>query len=162
MYSMKSCSFTGHRNINIAQKDKLPDLLSRAIEYAYKNGCRTFYAGGAIGFDTEAARAVIKYRISHPDVTLILLLPCVDQAEKWSAHQRDMYEYTLREANETEYISDAYFDGCLKIRNQALAERCDILIAYVGRMNSGAAQTVRMAKSLGKEVYNLYPALENK
>jgi len=31
----------------------------------------------------------------------------------------------------------------------------DMVISYVSRSNSGAAQTVRMAHALGKEVYNL-------
>ena len=159
---MESCAFTGHRIIKEDHKPTLPALLLRAVAYAYEKGCKRFLAGGAIGFDTEAARAVIKFRISHPDVKLILILPCQDQAEKWSDSQRSVYEYTLSEANEVVYISDEYYDGCLKERNRVLAEECDILIAYVGRYNSGAAQTVRMANSLGKEVYNLFPNLDGR
>ena len=160
--NIETCSFTGHRNIKKDHIKKLPDLLLRAIGYAYEKGCRTFLAGGAVGFDTEAARAVISFRLSRPDVRLKLILPCVDQAERWSEHQRSVYEYTLSEADEVVYISDSYYDGCLKERNRALAEQCDILIAYVGRYNSGAAQTARMAKSLGKQVYNLYPTLDGR
>ena len=159
---MEGCSFTGHRSIKNEHREQLPELLLRAVFYAYEKGCRKFYTGGAIGFDTEAARAVIKFRISHPDVSLILILPCEDQSDRWSDSQRNDYKYTLREANETIYISERYYDGCMKERNQALAERGDILIAYVGRYNSGAAQTVRMAKELGREVYNLYPSLDEK
>ena len=157
---MKACSFTGHRSIKQEHKAALPALLGRAIAYAYDNGCRVFYAGGAVGFDTEAARAVIKFRIEHPDAALVLLLPCVNQGERWSAEQLSVYEYTLSVANEVEYISEEYNSSCLRERNMELASRCDMLIAYVERTNSGAAQTVRMAKSLGKTVYNLYPALE--
>ena len=43
------CSFTGHRKIIPAHKKRIFDLLSRAIEYAYNEGCRTFLSGGAIG-----------------------------------------------------------------------------------------------------------------
>lgn len=157
---MKACAFTGHRNIKPEHRKKLPELLERAISYAYQNGCRVFYAGGAIGFDTEAARAVIKFRIDHPDVSLVLLLPCINQGARWSASQLSVYEYTLSAANEVEYISEEYNDRCLRDRNRALASRCDILVAYLERQNSGAAQTVRMAKSLGKTVYNLYPTLD--
>ena len=157
---MKTCSFTGHRQIKPEHRSELQGLLARAIGYAYDNGCRRFLAGGAVGFDTETARAVIKFRISHPDVSLVLLLPCINQGEKWSERQLSVYEYTVSQANEVEYISDEYTEGCMKLRNQALAERCDILISYVNRYNSGAAQTVRMAESLGKAVYNLYPSLD--
>lgn len=159
---MQTCAFTGHRFIKREHVSALAELLLRAIEYAYEKGCRTYLAGGAIGFDTEAARAVIKFRMSHPDVKLKLILPCQDQAEKWTDSQRSVYEYTLSEADEIVYISDGYYDGCLKDRNRALAEGCDMLIAYVGRSNSGAAQTVRMASALSREVYNLYPTLDGK
>ena len=159
---MRACGFTGHRSIKEEHKQKLSELLSRAIGYAYEKGCRTFYGGGAIGFDTEDAREVIKFRISHPDVRLVLLLPCMDQADRWSDSQRSTYEYTLSCADEVVYISETYTDGCLKLRNQALAERSDMMISYVGRSTSGAAQTSRMAERLGKNVYNLYPTLDGK
>ena len=48
----------------------------------------------------------------------------------------------------------------MRERNFALANAADILIAYVGRGVSGAAQTVRFADNLGKTIYNLYPTLE--
>ena len=155
------CSFTGHRRIEARHIPKLPKLLERAIAYAYGEGCRTFYAGGAVGFDTYAAREVLRYRLAHPDVRLCLLIPCTDQDANWSTAERDAYAYLLGNADEVRYISDSYDDGCMKRRNAALAESCDILIAYCQRYASGAAQTVRMAEKLGKRVYNLWTALES-
>ena len=155
-----ACSFTGHRVIAAAHRGSIGELLSRAIAYAYGEGCRSFLSGGAIGFDTLAAREVVRFRISHPDVRLILVLPCVNQDERWSARDRDAYEYRLGAADEVRYISDTYTDGCMRQRNLALAEAADILIAYVGRSASGSAQTVRMAERSGARIYNLYPALE--
>lgn len=154
--SIKGCSFTGHRTIPDGHRKSLSALLARAIEYAYNLGCREFFAGGAIGFDTLAAREVIRFRISHPDVKLILLLPCINQSELWSGADTDAYEYTLSEADEVRYISEEYTKSCMQKRNRALAEACDIMIAYVGRSRSGASQTVRMAEERGKKVYNLY------
>ena len=155
------CSFTGHRIIDRDHTDAIGDLLSRAVEYAYSEGCRTFYAGGAMGFDTLAAREVIRFRITHPDVSLVLILPCVNQNERWSESATSAYEFILSSADEVRYISDEYTDGCMRERNLALVDACDILIAYVGRSRSGAGQTVRMAEKAGKRVYNLYPTLEN-
>ena len=159
---MQTCSFTGHRRIMPQHTDKLPELISRAINYAYENGCRTFLAGGAIGFDTLAAREVIRFRISHPDVTLRLALPCVNQEANWTEAQKSAYSYTLSSADEIIYISDEYTDTCMKERNRYLADHADLLIAYVSRAASGAGQTVRMAKERGARVYNLYPTLESK
>ena len=157
---VKGCSFTGHRTIPAEHRKSLCQLLERAVKYAYDLGCRRFYTGGAVGFDTLAAREVIRFRISHPDVKLILLLPCTNQNEKWNCTDTDAYDYTLFVADEVNYISDEYTKSCMQKRNQALAEACDVMIAYVGRSRSGAGQTVRMAERLGKKVYNLYFTLE--
>lgn len=155
-----TCAFTGHRNIKFEHRAGMPNLLSRAIGYAYDKGCRRFITGGALGFDTEAAREVIRFRISHPDVSLVLFLPCLDQDASWSLRQRDSYDYILSSADEVKYISECYDKTCMKRRNQAMAEECDIMIAYVGRERSGSSQTLRIAQTLGKESYNLYFELE--
>lgn len=156
----RGCSFTGHRAIPDRHYGGLVRLLQRAIEYAYGLGCRNFYAGGAVGFDTLAAREVLRYRVTHPDVRLVLLLPCINQNKHWNASDTDAYEYILSEANEVVYLSEEYTDGCMQRRNMALAEACDVMIAYVGKPRSGAAQTVRMAERLGRRVYNLYSTVE--
>ena len=156
---MKTCAFTGHRRIEPSHAKALPELIFRAVNYAYENGCREFIAGGAVGFDTLAAREVIKFRISHPEVKLILALPCVNQGEHWSSGQKSAYSYTLSMADEVIYISEEYTDTCMKERNRYLAEEADLLIAYLSHSASGAGQTVRMAKTRGVQVYNLYSAL---
>ena len=153
------CAFTGHRRIEQRHRARIDDLLSRAIAYAYSEGCRVFITGGALGFDTLAAREVIRFRLSHPEVALKMIIPCKNQSESWSAEQVSMYEYTLANADEIEYVADDYNDRCMRDRNQRLADSCDMLIAYVSRTNSGAAQAVRMANAQGKLVYNLYPSL---
>ncbi len=155
----KICSFTGHRVINKQHKHSIEALVLRAVEFAYENGVRCFLAGGAIGFDTVAAKAVINFRITHPDARLKILVPCKNQSEKWNEYEKSLYEYVLSAADEVEYLAEEYYDGCMKARNTELAERCDILIAYVGRFMGGSAQTLRIAKKLGKTVYNLYPTL---
>lgn len=155
----KVCAFTGHRTIPEEQVSELLPLLDRAIDYAYAQGCRTFISGGAIGFDTLAARAVLRYRITHSDVTLIMYLPCLGQDEKWSQKQQNAYNYILKEANEVKYLSGSYTKNCMMNRNKAMATDADILIAYVSHGRSGSAQTARMAEAYGKQVYNLYPTV---
>ena len=157
---MKSCSFTGHRVINPKHKAKLHDLLARGIEYAYKEGCRTFYCGGALGFDTMAAQCVLHFRIKYRDIRLVILIPCTDQSDSWSLADKQMYDYILSSADEVAYTHDGvYTPNCMKIRNERLAELGDMLIAFSGRSTSGAAQTVRMAENMGKRVFNLYPTV---
>ena len=158
--SYSCCSFTGHRHIKAEHRPHIAELVKRGIEYAYGEGCRVFCSGGALGFDTLAAREVIRFRITHPDVKLILFLPCIDQASMWNSDQRDSYEYLIRTSDEIRYAADSYTDSCMRERNFMLADACDLLIAYSGRSRSGSSQTVGMAERLGKTVYNLYPTLD--
>ena len=155
-----SCSFTGHRRIKSEHMADLPGLLEKGIEYAYNMGCRRFLAGGAIGFDTLAAEAVINFRRTHPEIKLILLLPCRTQSAGWSEDDKIKYREILRLSDEVRYISNEYTDTCMKERNQVLADEAEVLIAYVERRNSGSGQTLRMAN--GKEIFNLFSALEKR
>ena len=159
--SYSACSFTGHRKIKAEHRGELVSLLDRAIAYMYENGCRDFYAGGALGFDTLVAKQVIAFRIAHRDVRLHLVIPCQNQSASWSENDVRMYEYTLNVADTVEYISDRYFSGCMLRRNDRLIELSDATVAYYdGSERGGTAYTVRNAKKKGKTVFNLYPQLE--
>ena len=157
---MHSCAFTGHRKIEEGHKGRIDELLRRAIAFAYEGGCRLFLTGGALGFDTLAAKEILRFRMTHPDIALKVILPCKNQFESWTPSQVNMYEYTLANADEVEYISDVYTDGCMRERNRRLVDQADMLIAYVSRSHSGSGQTVRMASNDGKVIFNLYPSLE--
>ena len=133
---MKACSFTGHRIIPKEKIDPLSDLLDRAIDYAYAEGCRTFYCGGALGFDTMSAKAIIKKRMLKPDMRLIIVVPCADQEAKWSNSEKDMYNYVISSADEVIYTSLSYTPDCMRRRNEYLAESCDMLIAFCGNENA--------------------------
>lgn len=161
MMQTLGCSFTGHRNILPEHRAEIAPLVARSIAYAYSEGCRDFFAGGALGFDTVAAREVVRFRLSHPDVRLVLILPCTNQDAGWSSRERDAYNHLLASADEIRYVADEYRDGCMRDRNLLLAESCSILIAYCGRYSSGAAQTVRFAERLGRRIYNLWSTLNN-
>ena len=156
----RACAFTGHRDIRPEHRALVEDRLDRAIEYVYSLGVRDFFAGGALGFDTLAARAVIAFRMSHTDVRLNLVLPCLNQDARWSEAQRDRYNFILKNADSVEYVTDEYKNGCMMLRNRRLAELADVLVAYVYRRGSGSSQTVRMAKELGRTVYNISPSVE--
>ena len=155
-----TCSFTGHRQIARECRSEVVSMLQKAVEYAYSEGCRCFMCGGAIGFDTLAARAVISFRMTHSDVRLLLVLPCVEQDAKWNEAQKSAYSFTLEVADEVIYTSEAYTKSCMAERNLYLAENCDILIAYSGKSSGGSAQTVRMAQKCGKRIYNLYNTVQ--
>jgi len=155
----RACSFTGHRQILPSHLDELVSLLGRGIAYCYDLGCRDFFAGGALGFDTLAAEEVVRFRMLHSDVKLHLLLPCRDQTRGWRDADIKRYERLLSLADTVTVLSEHYYDGCMQKRNRMLVDFCDVLLAYCTREKSGAAQTVGMAKRAGKKVYNLASGL---
>lgn len=153
------CSFTGHRSIEIAHRDRIGMLIYDAVETLYHKGYKIFMAGGALGFDTLCALAVLKFRESHPEVRLHLALPCMDQDKMWMPEDRARYDKILKAANEVYYVTSVYTDDCMRQRNRYLAENADCLVAYLGRSRSGAGQTCRFAKNKGIPIYNLYKTL---
>lgn len=154
---MKSCCFTGHRQITGGKEiaDKLESVLTELIE----KGVTEFYAGGALGWDTVCAKTVLKLRESFGQIKLHLLLPCPpnEQTKSWTEEQKAEYGRIIEAADSVETVSPKYTVDCMKKRNARLAEMGDICVCYYreARRRSGTGQTVNMVKRLGKEIINL-------
>ena len=151
-----SCSFTGHRRI--PQDDFFETCKSgckKFIKQLIKQGITTFYCGGALGFDTLAAQAVLKTRRFQPQVKLILALPCRDQAEQWREADRLLYESIKRRADEVVYLSERYTRGCMFERNRYMVDHSDVCICYCTNGQGGTAYTVKYARRRGIPVINL-------
>ena len=148
----KSCSFTGHRYIPKTQE--MITLVKEKVRSLVKEGYTEFYNGGAIGFDMLCALIVIELKKEY-DISLNLLLPCEDQAEKWSDGYKKTYRYIIDNADSVEYISKEYTPGCMQKRNRALVDKCDLLIAYEQKGFGGTFYTVSYAKKQGKMIINL-------
>ncbi len=164
---MSSACFTGHRKLNCDKKE-LFDKLCKVIEDAYIScGCCDFYAGGAIGFDTIAEKAVIHLRDTKKlPIQLHLVLPCQtsEQTKYWTADQKYEFKILLNKAGSVEYTSKNHHPSCMKIRNKRLVECADTLcICYLeDGHKSGTFQTVNMAIDKGLEVVNLAESLNSK
>ncbi len=160
---MKSCCFTGHRQIPLAELAPLTAHLDAALADAYAAGCRAFYAGGAMGFDNLAAERTLLLRDSHSDVALYLLLPCRDQSNGWSMEEAArLYELRAR-CDGYRYVNEAYSSTAMYERNMALVASGELCIAYLRRYASGAGQTYRAAARAGLALINLadrFPAAE--
>jgi len=88
----KTCCFTGHRMIPEWQKAALSTRLRVELRSLILNGYQYFGAGGALGFDTLAAEAVLSLKAEFPHIKLILVLPCKGQANHWSSKAQAVYE----------------------------------------------------------------------
>ncbi len=162
----RSVCFTGHRTI-AEDKEKLSARLYALLErLAIEQKVTDFYTGGAVGWDALAALTVLKLRESYPEVKLHLVLPCPfeEQSAKWNEAQKTKYLHILDFAGSVEYISDRYYNGCMKERNARLVElasECCISYWNPKDFRSGTGQTVRMAQKKGIEVINLFEMSAN-
>ena len=86
----KTGAFTGHRVV--VNRDEIDKKLKETIIGLYNEGYRFFGTGGALGFDTLAALAVLDVKKCYKDIQLILVLPCINQTEKWRYEDIDLYE----------------------------------------------------------------------
>lgn len=114
-----------------------------------QSGYTTFISGAALGFDMMAGSAVLKMKKSHPQVQLVLAIPCRDQDAKWSPAERQDYRQLLAAADHVEFISEAYDAVCMKRRNQWMVDHSKACIAYLRYERTGTAQTARMAREQG-------------
>lgn len=79
----KTCCFTGHREISKHSIQKVAERLEIELVKLIGKGYCYFGCGGALGFDTIAAQTVLRLREKYPHIKLILVLPCITQANGW-------------------------------------------------------------------------------
>ncbi len=160
----KRCCFTGHRNVivNTALKGRLWDSLCRLVE---EYDVTDFYAGGAVGFDMLCERAVLALKKKYPQVKLHLILPCnpEKQTGKWHLEQRELFYEIMECADSCTVLSENYYPGCMKRRNEELVKNADYCICYYNPedVSSGTGQTVRMCEKNGITVINIYESPES-
>ncbi len=153
----ETCCFTGHRIIARSLVPELEKAIEEEIEKLYAQNVKSFVCGGAIGFDTLAAGAVLRAKKRHPDVTLVLALPCPDQTANWSARSREIYEKTVRAADVVHIVSSAYDPGCMHRRNRFMADMSSHCVYYLEKNAGGTFSTVEYARKKGLTLHRLVP-----
>lgn len=153
------CCFTGHRRIETGQLAFLRQVLQKEIaSLAVRKGVKAFIAGGALGFDTIAAQAVLQARESLlPHLKLVLALPCREQNARWSQKDSEVYYKILEQADEVIYVSEHYTRSCMFQRNRYMVDHSGYCLCYLqpGKTSGGTAYTVNYARQQGIPVTNL-------
>ena len=110
----------------------------------------------AIGFDLEAAQAVISLRNRLPGVEVIAIIPFKGSQERFSAEQRALFEKIVEEADEVITLATHYSPDVYARRNNYLVDNSSAVISYFTGEKGGTAYTVRRAvKSLAR-IINIY------
>lgn len=142
----QTCFFTGHRDIPPQEEARIFENTCLLCEtLAEKMNIRTFICGGARGFDTLAARAVLAVQKKNADIRLQLILPCKDQVLRWSRGDQKIYREILAAADLVEYVSEHYTSYCMHARNRRMVDESCCGIVFMRQTKGGTAYTVKYA-----------------
>ena len=151
----KTCCFTGHRNIKGYSKRTLAKTLETELIKLIENGYCYFGAGGALGFDTIAAQTVLHLKEKYTHIKLILVLPCVNQANSWSYEDKVVYEEIKEQADKVVYTSKYYTRGCMHKRNRYLVDNSSACVCFLTEEKGGTFYTVNYAKEKKLKIVNI-------
>ena len=154
MDKQTACCFTGHRDIPDIDVDRLTQKLTESIALLYQRGYRSFIAGGAIGFDTLAAKAVLDLKDTL-DIKLYLVLPCEDQDARFSDKQKAEYRRIRELTDGVHVIYPHYVRGCMHKRNRMMVDNSSVCITYVRQATGGSAYTREYAIKKELEIIDL-------
>lgn len=149
---MKTCAFTGHRNLINTGFDEL--LLERVTENLIINGTERFLCGMAVGFDMICAQTVIALKKKYK-VSLTACLPCANQSERFSVKNKILYGELLDRCDEVIILADKYFNGCMHSRDRYMVDNCDVLVSFLRKSFGGTFYTVNYARQAGKKIIEL-------
>ncbi len=155
MMKSRTCCFTGHRHLPENQKKEIAERLEKAVIALIHAGYLYFGAGGALGFDTLCAKTVLRLRQSFSEIKLILVLPCVSQADRWLPEDRAVYREIMEQADKVVYTSREYTRDCMFKRNRHWVDNSSACICYLTKTTGGTAYTVEYARKHGLQIINL-------
>lgn len=167
---LKIC-FTGHRpkglpwgyDETMTSCILFESVMSSIIENAIINGYTYFISGMALGVDMICAEIVLKLKKKYKNVMLECAIPCLNQEKKWSLLEQKRYKKILHKADVVHYVTKTeYSDTCMNDRNNYMVKKSDVIIAVWNGTPSGTANTIKMAKALGKNVKIVDPFNLNK
>lgn len=149
---MRVCAFTGHRDLFKYDFDE--QLLERVVLNLVKTGVKKFLCGMAIGFDLKAAQAVLALKENY-GVELVACLPCINQADVFSAKNKALYNKILSNCDEVIVFEREYTRGCMFTRDRYLVDNSDVIVCFLRKKSGGTYYTVNYAKKSAKKIIEL-------
>ena len=143
----KTCCFTGSRDCNLSfnyMYNVVLDLCSKGFLY--------FGVGGAVGFDTLAAKCVLTAKSVNPEIKLIVVAPFLGQEKYFSSKQKKEYYEIVKKADKVVYVEEKYSKSAYLHRNRHMVFCSSLCVAFCPRCSGGAFYTVQYAKAVGVSV----------
>lgn len=133
----KTCCFSGHRDLCPEKIPLLEKELNRIIADCIEKGYRRFLCGGAVGFDFLAAKTLLTYQNTCPEIQLEIVFPY--------RYLPPMWKKVTAKADRITYLSETYYSGCFYARNRYMVSQSHGIIYYLEKETGGTAYTVRCA-----------------
>lgn len=151
----KTCCFTGHRDIPEKDLSGILERTEQAVRRLIERGVIFFGVGGAIGYDTEAAKLLFRLRATdYPQIKVILVYPFEGFTSRWSGEQRAEYARLLPQYDKTVCVAQRASREAYLERDRHLVNGSAYCIAYCTRDSSGTAYTLRYAQQEGLKIFN--------
>ena len=151
----RTCCFTGHREI---REEDLPAILKRTeqvVRRLIEKGVAFFGVGGAVGYDTEAAKLLCRLRATdYPHIKVILVYPFEGFTSRWSGEQREEYARLLPQYDKAVCVAQRASREAYLTRDRHLVNGSAYCIAYCTRNSGGTAYTLRYAQQEGLKIVN--------
>ena len=149
---------TGHRpnklgGYSIEARDKLTLI---AHTYLKTNNAVSVISGMALGWDTALAIAALQLKIP-----LICSIPFKGQEKMWTPKAKHLYFAILAKAETINYVCEPGFAAYkMQLRNEAMVDGCDILLAMHDGTTGGTDNCIKYAKKQNTKIINLYDKYE--
>ena len=136
-------TFCGHSSFK--KSDEIERKILSFLEENISDSYAQMYLGGYGAFDDFACECCKKYKAEHPNVSLILVTPYINNSCVSTNYDFVIYP-------EIEKVPKRF---AITYRNRYMIDRSDFVIAYVEHLWGGAYQSYKYAKSKGKKILNL-------
>ena len=148
MRELSCCGF-GHRVLLLNVEKPLRETLERLVT---ERGVTVFYTGGMGEFDELFARTVRSMKRTDPRLRLVLVMPYLTRE---LSVEKAYYEVRYDEILIPVELDCVHPKAAIGLRNRWMVDRSDLVIAALQRDFGGAAEAVRYAERIGKEVARL-------
>ena len=151
----RTCCFTGHRAIPEKNLLGILERTERAVRRLIEHGIVFFGVGGAIGYDTEAAKLLFRLRTTdYPQIKVILVYPFEGFTSRWNDGQRAEYARLLPQYDKAVCVAQRASREAYLERDRHLVDGSAYCIAYCTRNRGGTAYTLRYAQQEGLKIFN--------
>jgi len=150
---MKTCGFTGHRNIRKNKLECFRNELKREIEQAVADGFTCFISGFANGADLEFAAAVIEIKKNNSEIFLEAALPYRNRMKT----KNPLFHELIGVCNGVYFGNEKYKIACCLSRNYYIVKNSERIIAvFDGRKYGKTSEIISVARKMEKDIRYIF------